>query len=216
MAATKGGSWDRLLDAAEHVFAAKGYDAATTREIASRSGDTLGTLSYHFKSKDTLLEEVLKRRLDGLNDERRSLYESFAARRNGQAPDLEEVITSISLPLLRLALTGGAAWSNYLTVLCRTMFAAGGDQAAMFAKLLDPVGIEFLGWLKAACPPSTHVSAAYAYQFIIGTTLDAVVQGSGDRLSRISGGAASARDFDAVSERLVPFLVAGVRAIVAI
>jgi AcrR family transcriptional regulator len=95
MAATKGGSWDRLLNAAEQVFAEKGCDAATTRQIAALSGDTLGTLSYHFKTKDVLLREVLTRRFEEMNELRRAMYAEFSDRRGGGVPDLDEAITAI-------------------------------------------------------------------------------------------------------------------------
>ena len=60
LAAIKGDSRIKLLDAAEELFARKGYDATTTREIAAKSGDTLGTLNYHFGSKRNLLERILQ------------------------------------------------------------------------------------------------------------------------------------------------------------
>ncbi|WP_176598753.1 MULTISPECIES: TetR/AcrR family transcriptional regulator [Sphingobium] len=214
MAATKGGSWDRLLDSAEQIFADKGYDAATTREIAALSGDTLGTLSYHFKTKETLLFEVLTRRFDEMNEQRRAMYRGFMAKRGGATPDLDEAITAIVLPMLKLALTSEPGWRRYITILCRLMYVATEDHGNLIPKLLDPIGIELMGWLQATCPPSTHVNLAYAYQFIIGCMLDSVVQARNDRLKRISGGIGSATDFAAVSERLIPFVIAGTKAIV--
>lgn len=216
MAATKGGSWDRLLDSAEQVFAEKGYDAATTREIAALSGDTLGTLSYHFKSKETLLLEVLTRRFEDMNEQRRAMYRGFSAKRGGGVPDLEEAITAIVLPMVKLGLTSKAGWKNYITLICRLMYVTTEDKGKVIPKLLDPLGVELIGWLKATSPPSTHVNLAFAYQFLIGCMLDSVVQGKGDRLKRISGGVASAADFASVSERLLPFVIAGTKAILDI
>lgn len=213
MAAPKGGSWDRLIDAAEHLFAQKGYEAATTREIAALSGDTLGTLSYHFKTKDVLLREVVKRRFDEMNDLRREMYNEFRRKRGGALPELEEAITAIVLPLIRLGLTGNQGWENYITLICRLMYVSTEDQKKLMPKLLDPLGVELLGWLTATRPQSAHPNLAYAYQFMIGCMLDSVVQAKMDRLKRISGGICSARDFEAVSERLIPFVVAGTKAI---
>lgn len=215
MAAPKGGSWDRLLDSAERLFAEKGYDAASTREIAALSGDTLGTLSYHFKTKETLLLEVLRRRFDQMNDLRRAMYEDFATKRGG-TPNLDEAIEAIVLPVMRLALAGKSGWRHYITILCRLMYLTTEDNGKVIAKILDPVGVELLGWLRATSPPSTHANLGYAYQFIVGCMLDSVVQSKNDRLKRISGGAASASDFAAVSERLVPFVIAGTKAILKI
>lgn len=44
----------RLLDAALAVFARRGYDGASTREIAQQAGVALAALPYHFKTKDAL------------------------------------------------------------------------------------------------------------------------------------------------------------------
>lgn len=213
MAATKGGSWDRLLDAAEQVFAEKGYDAATTRQIAALSGDTLGTLSYHFKTKDVLLREVLTRRFEEMNSLRRAMYADFAAKRGGAAPNLDETITAIVLPMMKLALRGEAGWRDYISLFVRLMYVTTEDHDNLVPGLLDPIGIELLGWLKATCPPSTHTNLAFAYQFIIGCMLDSVAQAKNDRLKRISGGLASATNFSAVSERLLPFVIAGTKAV---
>lgn len=45
---------DRLVDAALQVFATRGYDGATTREIAKVAGVALAALPYHFETKDAL------------------------------------------------------------------------------------------------------------------------------------------------------------------
>ena len=45
---------ERILVAALQAFAEKGYDGATTREIASRAGVNLGLLQYHFGGKPKL------------------------------------------------------------------------------------------------------------------------------------------------------------------
>ncbi len=43
-----------LLDAALREFAAVGFDAASTRSIATRAGVRQGQLTYHFETKDAL------------------------------------------------------------------------------------------------------------------------------------------------------------------
>ncbi len=44
----------RIVEAAIEVFAARGYGASSTRDIAARAGTTQGLLTYHFSSKDAL------------------------------------------------------------------------------------------------------------------------------------------------------------------
>ena len=48
----------RIVDAAMKVFARRGYDAASTDEIASKSGVSKGTIFLYFRKKDALIERV--------------------------------------------------------------------------------------------------------------------------------------------------------------
>lgn len=50
-----------ILDAADHLFGAVGFAAATTREIAEASGANKALIHYHFGGKDGLLGSVLDR-----------------------------------------------------------------------------------------------------------------------------------------------------------
>ncbi len=54
---------DRLLDAAEVLFAQKGYEAVSIREIAGDADVNLAAVNYHFQGKENLYREVLRRRL---------------------------------------------------------------------------------------------------------------------------------------------------------
>lgn len=56
----------RILDAAEEVFAGRGYAAATTREIAERAGIGKRMVFYYFPNKDAVYRAVLERVLVGL------------------------------------------------------------------------------------------------------------------------------------------------------
>jgi AcrR family transcriptional regulator len=52
----------RILDAAQKLFAARGYAATTTKSIAEAAGVATGLVFYHFPSKQRLLEELLEER----------------------------------------------------------------------------------------------------------------------------------------------------------
>ena len=49
----------RLLDAAGHEFAEKGFEGATVRSISDRAGVNLAAINYHFGDKERLYEAVL-------------------------------------------------------------------------------------------------------------------------------------------------------------
>lgn len=74
---------DRLVEAALAVFAARGFEGATTREIARRAGVALAALPYHFETKEALWRAAADR-IFGL------LAERFAPLiAGGGAPGLE-------------------------------------------------------------------------------------------------------------------------------
>ncbi len=52
---------ERILSAADELFGTVGFDAATTREIAEKSGVNKALIHYHFQSKQGLLTELLDR-----------------------------------------------------------------------------------------------------------------------------------------------------------
>src|SRR5262245_12925969 len=47
-----------LIDAAAYLFASRGFEGTTMRDIAAHVGKTPGALYYHFTSKDDLLVAV--------------------------------------------------------------------------------------------------------------------------------------------------------------
>ncbi|MZD06222.1 TetR family transcriptional regulator [Streptomyces sp. SID5785] len=55
-----------LLQTAAEVFAEQGYNATTVRKIADHAGMLAGSLYYHFDSKESMLEEILRTFLDEL------------------------------------------------------------------------------------------------------------------------------------------------------
>lgn len=58
------GTRTKLLTAAVAVFAEKGYDGATTREICSRAGVNVALVNYHFGDKLELYREVIRYAID--------------------------------------------------------------------------------------------------------------------------------------------------------
>ena len=52
---------NEILDAAEELFAARGYEETSTGDILDRVGIARGTLYYHFRSKEEILDALIER-----------------------------------------------------------------------------------------------------------------------------------------------------------
>jgi len=61
-----GSTKGRILAAAEAVFAARGFEGASTREIAAQAGVNISSLHYHWASKDALYVAVFQDVFDRL------------------------------------------------------------------------------------------------------------------------------------------------------
>lgn len=57
---------NEILDVAAELFVLKGYDKTSTGDILEKTGIARGTLYYHFKSKEELLDALVDRIVDGL------------------------------------------------------------------------------------------------------------------------------------------------------
>jgi len=102
---------EALLDAAEESFAAFGVDGASMRSISAAAGLTHAAINYHYPTKDSLLDAVLRRRGERVShrlDERLARLEA-----TGRRPSAEELITAFVTPhieLLRDDPVGGLRW----------------------------------------------------------------------------------------------------------
>lgn len=57
--------YGEIIDAAATVFAEKGYHGSSTKDIADRLGIRQGSLYYYFESKESALEEVCQKGVEG-------------------------------------------------------------------------------------------------------------------------------------------------------
>lgn len=52
---------NEILDAADELFGRKGFDGTSTNDILENVGIARGTLYYHFKSKEDILDALIQR-----------------------------------------------------------------------------------------------------------------------------------------------------------
>src|SRR5271169_6678602 len=64
------GTRDRILKTAERLFAARGFNGVSVRELASAANVNIASIGYHFRSKEGLLAEVYRRHCEPMIEER--------------------------------------------------------------------------------------------------------------------------------------------------
>lgn len=201
---------DRILDAAEHLFAGRGFHGCSIRDITGEAGVDLALANYHFGSKQGLLEAVIARRAEDLNGERLARLERVLASTRGRRPPLEAIIDAFTHPLLDRSSRGSPGWKSYFALIAEV------NNSPEFGGLLmsrhfDPVVQRFIETIRLALPDAHDRDVYWAYHFLSGAlTLTFAETG---RIDKLSGGACESSDLDSVHERLVPYCAAGFRAL---
>ncbi len=98
------GPQDRILDAAENAFAECGFEGASLRDIVCEAQVNLATVYYYFRSKNGLMEAVLKRRFGPLRTEHLELLRQLEDEASGRPLAVEKILEAMLLPPLRLAM----------------------------------------------------------------------------------------------------------------
>ena len=106
---------ERLLDVAERLFAARGSQAVSLREINTTAGVSQGVLHYQFGGREGLIEALLNRRLPAITESRRRYVQQL--REQQVEVTSRHVVEILLLPLAELALKEGRAGQRFLRLL---------------------------------------------------------------------------------------------------
>ena len=116
---------ETILDTAESLFAQQGHEATSMRQITGAAGVNLASVNYHFGSKESLVQAVLKRRLEVLNRERMRLLDELEAQSGGNPLKPSQIVDAFFGTLLRLAADPAQAGSTFLPLLERCLGTPG-------------------------------------------------------------------------------------------
>ena len=203
---------ERILDAAEQLFAQRGFYGVPLRDITRAAGVDVALVGYHFGGKRELFAAVFERRAEVLNRERLELLEKARRAALPGAPALEALINAFTQPLVERSARGGPGWKSYFALIA---YVSNSREFApvMMAQHFDPLAARFIAVTREALPRCPPQEIYWGYQFLTGAlTLTFAETG---RIDQLSGGLCHASDLDAVHERLAPYVAAGLRALCA-
>lgn len=203
---------DRILDAAERLFARHGFYGVSVRDITQAAHVDVALVNYHFGSKRDLFTAVFQRRAEQLNPERLAMLEDVRAAALPELPTLEQIVNAFTYPLLERSARGGPGWKSYFALVAQVNNSPEWGPVLM-TQHFDPLVEKFIAVLREALPGCAAREVYWGYQFLTGAlTLTFAETG---RIDKLSGGLCKSSDLDSVHERLAPFVAAGFRALAA-
>lgn len=197
---------DRILDAAEKLFAEHGFDGVTLRQIASEAEVDVALANYHFGKKFDLFEAVFQRRADDLNSARREALQRATDRAGEQGPSVEQIVEAFLRPLEIAQEAADDGWRNYLALIAYINNSPYWG-TRMMSRMFDDLVNEFIDALKQALPNAVEEDIYWCYQNLSGALTLTLAQTG--RIDLLSGGVCHSRDVKSAYDRMIPFVAAG-------
>lgn len=139
---------ERLLNAAEKLFAERGFDGVSVRDITSLASCNVAAINYHFGGKDKLYLELMKGRMVTLREIRvNSINEVM------KKPDttLEDLLRAFSWAFLN-PLVDEQSGGQLMKLMMREMLDPHLPATLFFEKVIQPVMSALMEALLKVCP----------------------------------------------------------------
>ncbi|GJM20639.1 MAG: TetR family transcriptional regulator [Planctomycetota bacterium] len=193
---------ERLLDAAEKLFARFGLDSASLRQITGEAGANLAAVNYHFGSKQKLVRAVIERRLRPINELRLARLDALEAA--GEPLELRDVVESFIEPALSVGLHDGR---EFFVFIARAHGNPSPELREIVHNEMQPIAQRYGAALGKCLPELTLEQLFWRVHFVIGALCHTVI--NSELLEEVTEGLCRADDRDKMLQRLVDFSVAG-------
>ena len=197
----------RLIDAAEQLFAEHGWSNVSIRTIAAAADVSLAALNYHFGPKENLLAEIFAARARPIAEERTRLLAEIEA--TGQAT-LETVIEAF----LRPALSAGSDNRFGGRMFARLRARLATEPEALSRRILsdafDASSRHCIEALRRLLPDLPEAELYWRFHFLLGAMVYTMADCG--RIQSLTEGRCDPGDVETALRHIVPFLAAGFRA----
>jgi AcrR family transcriptional regulator len=194
------GTRDRILRTAERLFAERGFNGVSVRELAAAAQVNIASIGYHFKSKEGLLSEVYRRHCEPMIEERLRGLEA-SSRLRGKAR-----VAAIIEAFIRPALQQVEAEDGETFIRLRAVLS--GENSELLEKLVaenfDQSSTAFIDELCACLPHLTRTDVCWRFHFLLGAIY--YTAAGPHRITAFSNGRCDPAVTEAVIEELVPFM----------
>lgn len=189
----------RLLDAAEKLFADKGFYATSLRDITAEAEVNLAAVNYHFHSKESLIDAAIARRIVPHSRRRLELLDEA-----GPNPSVEQIVEAFVAPLFERDI------SPLLPMIGRVLASPDVVLFRLFKKHSAAVSDRFSKALETALPSLSAAERMWRFLFMAGSLAHAL--SLSPVIGEMSEGLCDPTDRKDVTARLVRFVAAGFRA----
>lgn len=195
---------DRILDTAERLFAAHGFDGTSLRQITEAAEVNLAAVNYHFGSKEELYTQVFVRRIVPINARRMEMLDTAVAQAASGPVSLRAIFDSFARPVFELADRA----PGFLRLLARNVGAPPAFMTSVIEAQFRPLITRYVGLLQLALPHLPPKTVFWRMHFMVGATLHCASHHF--TIDQMSGGLCHTHDVEEMLQHLADFAVAGI------
>jgi AcrR family transcriptional regulator len=203
------GSKRKLLDAAEQLFAEKGFEAVSVRDIAQLAKANVAAVNYHFGSRDALLSMAMMRYMIPVTQERLARLEALERKSAGKPLPLEEIIDALVRPLVTQVRKSELAERLFYKLMGRIFAQQSDGMPAPIEGQIRHVVDRFTRAFTKALPAIAGEDLAWRMHFLAGGMIHMLTHQ--DVLHRLTDGASGTPTMEATLSRFIRFAAAGMR-----
>ena len=203
------GTRERLLETAAGLFAARGFEGVSLRDLTQAAGVNLAAVNYHFGSREKLIECLIERMMNPMNEERLAMLAEARARA-GKTPVMpEEILSAFLRPVVSRVKSSAMSEQLFSKLMGRCLTDRANRLPESVMPLLERVVREFGAALRECAPWLDAAQIVWRMNFTIGALLNTLVHR--ELLERLGKGKVRADDADGMLEQLIEFSAAGFR-----
>lgn len=198
---------ERLIEAAEALFAKHGWNAVGIRTIAAYANVSLASLNYHFGTKEKLLGELFANRAKFIVAERDRLLDEVLA---SDDPSLERVIETYLRGALTFEEKTGFGGRAFCKLRARLSLESEALSQSIMSAAFDESGRRYLGVLQQLLPDLPEKDLFWRFHFLLGSMTYTMAESG--RINSITKGRCDPSDMPEALRQMVPYIAAGFRA----
>lgn len=199
----------RLLAAAEQLFAEKGFESVAVRDVTQLAKANVAAVNYHFGSRDGLVALVVARYLAPLNQERLDRLDVLERRAPSKVVPIEEIIHALIRPLVGMVGKSELSEALFCKLLGRILAL---PEDALSAEVVEQMKVSnnrFMRAIGKVLPTVPQEDLQWRMHFLVGSLIHLLTHQ--DWLRSLSNGASGSPALEVMLGRFVRFAAAGLR-----
>lgn len=197
---------DRILDAAELIFADEGFAGAKMRDIANEAGVNQALIRYYFGSKEELFDDVFRRRGALLSGRRHVLLDDVLSRKD--RPKVEDIVLAYLAPQWEMKYSGPAG-AAFVRLQARLHAEPAEHSFRLRREVYDSSVKRFISEISQLIPDVPKDVVSLRMAFLVGTYL--FMLNDLGRLNDLTDGQLGEVEKSQMLRHLTAFLTAGLK-----